>query len=362
MGAGACASDSVGPPVGARIRLSSNESPFGPSPAAVEAAQLALTDAHRYPDDQSIALRQAIAAHEGLAVEQLAVGTGSAALLMDLVPHLCGDGSDVLAFAHSFIVYRLAAANARATYIEVADSGPATAETDGYARRVDDLLAAITDDTRVVLIDNPGNPTGTHLTGEQLQTLVVGIPDHVTIAIDEAYHHFAVGQGGYATVADLGIDHPRLLTLRTFSKAYALAGLRVGYVAGPADIIGPLDARRPRFNVTAASQAAAIASLADVDHLKTTIEGTLDNRARMVAGLRDLDIPFTEGLGNFLTIECGTDAAPIVAAYDAAGVGVRGLVPYGMTEQFRATVGTAQETDEFLAASARVFADVARRG
>jgi histidinol-phosphate aminotransferase len=363
MGASVSASDSVGPPVGARIRLSSNESPFGPSPAAVDAAQRALVEAHRYPDDQSVALRQAIAAHEGVAFDQVAVGTGSAALLMDAVPHLCSAGDEVLAFAHSFIVYRLATANAGATYVEVADSGPATAaaDSDGYGRDVDALLAAITDSTRVILIDNPGNPTGTHLSGEQLRALVAGVPEDITIGIDEAYHHFATGQRGYATVAELGLSHPRVLTMRTFSKAYALAGLRVGYVIGPADIIAPMDARRPRFNVTTSAQAAAIASLDDTDHLKTTVEGTRVSREQMAAGLRELGVPFTDGLGNFLTVECGTDAAPIVDAYGTHGVGVRGLVPYGMNEQFRATVGTTEETEEFLKASATVLADVPSR-
>lgn len=361
MGTGISASDSVGPPVGARVRLSSNESPFGPSPAAVDAAQRALVEAHRYPDDQSIALRQAITSHEDVAFDQVAVGTGSAALLMDAVPHFCSAGDEVLAFAHSFIVYRLAAANAGATYVEVEDSGPARGDADGYGRDVDALLAAITDATRIILIDNPGNPTGTHLTGEQLRALVDGVPDHITIGIDEAYHHFATGQRDYATVAELGLSHPRLLTMRTFSKAYALAGLRVGYVAGPAELIAPLDARRPRFNVTGSAQAAAIASLDDTEHLTATIEGTLASRERMAAGLRELDVPFTDGLGNFLTVECGTDAGPIVEAYGSHGVGVRGLVPYGMTEQFRATVGTAEETEAFLTASATVLADVPSR-
>lgn len=361
MGAAVAASDSVGPPVGARVRLSSNESPFGPSPAAVDAARRALVDAHRYPDDQSLLLRQAIADHEGLALGQVAVGTGSAALLMDLVPHLCPSGGEVLAFAHSFIVYRLAAANAHATYVEVRDGGAATAGADGYTRDVDDLLAAITPETRVVLIDNPGNPTGTSFAGDDLRRLVAGIPEHVTIGIDEAYHHFAVGQRDYATVADLGLDHPRLLTLRTFSKAYALAGLRVGYVTGPADLIGPLDGHRPRFNVTAPSQAAAIASLQDVEHLRATVEGTLASRSRLAEGLRALAVPFTDGLGNFLTVECGVPAGEIVDAYAALGVGVRGLASYGMPEQFRVTVGTPQETDDFLSASAEVLGSVLSR-
>lgn len=355
------ASQTVGPPVGARVRLSSNESSFGPSPQAITAMQATLTEAHRYPDDQSVALRQALAQHEDVAFEQVAVANGSAALLMDLVPFLCGPGDEVLAFAHSFIVYRLGAKNAGAEYVEVADGGPATGERDGYARDVDALLAAVTDRTRLIVIDNPGNPTGAHLTAAELTRLIAAVPGHVTIAVDEAYHHFATGQRGYATVAELDHDHPRVLTLRTFSKAFALAGMRIGYVTGPAEIVAPLDAYRPRFNVTVTSQAAAVASLDDTDHLRHTVEGTLAGRARMAAGLRELGVPFTDGLGNFLTVECGTAAAPIVAAYGAQGIGVRTLPPYGMDEQFRVSIGTPDETEEFLAVSAKVLAEVPSR-
>jgi histidinol-phosphate aminotransferase len=355
------ASQSVGPPVGARVRLSSNESPFGPSPAAISAMQAALEEANRYPDDQSEQLRAALAEHEGVGFDQVAVGNGSAAILMDLVPHLCDPDDEVLTFAHSFIVYRLGAKNAGASYVEVEDGGPAHGGQDGYARDVEALLARITQRTRLILIDNPGNPTGAHLTSDELTALIAGVPEHVTIAIDEAYHHFATGQRGYRTVAELDVEHPRLLSLKTFSKAFALAGLRIGYVTGPADLIGPLDAWRPRFNVTSVSQAAAVASLGDTDHLERTIDGTLAGRERMAEGLRELGVPFTDGLGNFLTVECGTAAAPIVEAYGQAGVGVRTLPPYGMDEQFRATVGTPEETEEFLRVSADVLADLPSR-
>jgi histidinol-phosphate aminotransferase len=356
------ASQTVGPPVGARIRLSSNESPFGPSPAAIEAMQVALAEGSRYPDDQSTELRGALAQHESCAFDEVAVANGSAALLMDLVPHLCGVGDEVLAFAHSFIVYRLGAKNAGATYVEVEDGGPPRGSNSGYERDVETMLAKVTDRTKLILIDNPGNPTGVHLTGEELTTLIANVPEHVTVAVDEAYHHFATGQLGYATVRELDLDHPRVLSLRTFSKAHALAGLRIGYVVGPADIVGPLDAYRPRFNVTSVSQAAAVASLADTAHLQATIDGTLEGRDRMAAGLRELGVPFTDSLGNFLTIECGTAAAPIVEAYGQRGIGVRTLPPYAMDEQFRVSIGTPEETEEFLQVSSDVLADLPSRG
>jgi histidinol-phosphate aminotransferase len=364
MSGDVASSSAVGPPPGMAVRLSSNESPFGPSPRAVAAANEAVAEGHLYPDDQSVDLRQAIADHDGRAFEEVAVGTGSAALLMDVIGHECRDATDasVLTFERAFVVYRLGARNAGASYVEVETGGPATTDADGYGRDVEALLAAVDDTTRVVLIDNPGNPTGAHLTGDELETLVTGVPEHVTIVLDEAYHHFASGHHGYETVAERGLTHPRLLVLRTFSKAYALAGLRVGYVAGPAELVGALDGWRVRFNASSPGQRAAIASLADTEHLRRTVDGTVEGRRRMADGLRELGIPFTDGLGNFLTLELGTAAAPVVEAYAGQGVGVRPLAPYGMGEQLRVTVGTPEEVDAFLAASRDVLSEVPSRG
>lgn len=355
----------AGPPPGMAVRLSSNESPFGPSPSAVAAIERAAAEAHRYPDDQSRALREGLARHEDVEVGRVAVGTGSAGLLMDAVAHACHGHPDgpgnVVSFDRAFVVYRLAARNAGAEYREAPTGGAAGPGRDGYARDVGALLDLVDDRTRVVLVDNPGNPTGAHLTGEQLRELVAGVGEQVTIVVDEAYHDFAAGQRGYATVAELGLAHPRLLVTRTFSKAHALAGLRVGYVLGPEPLVTELDAWRVRFNVTATAQAAALASLDDGDHVAGCVQATLEGRARMAAHLRGLGVPFTDGLGNFLTIELGEAAEPTVEAFARRGVGVRPLAPYGMDEQIRVSVGTPVEVDAFLTAADEVLAEVASR-
>lgn len=349
----------VGPPPGMAVRLSSNESPFGPSPRTIEAIRDLAPEAHLYPDDQSKALRRALADHEGVAFEELSVGTGSAALLMDLVGHECRDGGSVLAYERAFIVYRLGARNAGAPYVEAPTGGPATLQGDGYARDPQALIDAIDDDTRVVLIDNPGNPTGAHLTGEELAAVISAVPEHVTVAVDEAYTHFAEGQRGYVRARELDVDHPRLVTLSTFSKAYGLAGLRVGYIVGPSTMVTELDAWRVRFNVNSAAQRAALAALEDTEHLQRTVDGTIEGRARMADGLREIGVPFTDGLGNFLTIELGEAAAPVVEAFGEHGVGVRPLAPYGMLEQIRVTVGRPDEVEAFLAAAKDVLFGVA---
>ena len=349
------ASAAVGPPPGMKVRLSSNESAWGPSPRAVEAATRAIEDAHLYPDDQAVELRQAIAAHEGVDLPEVAVGTGSAAVLMDVIGQGCAEGGEVLAFERSFVVYRLGARNAGVPYVEAPTGGPATPGVPGYARDPQALLDHVTDRTRVVCIDNPGNPTGTHLSGPELQALVEAVPDGITVVVDEAYHHFAAGQGGYVTAAELGLHHPRLLVMRTFSKAYGLAGLRVGYVVGPAELVGAVDQWRSRFNVASPSQAAARAALDDHAHLERTITGTLDGRARMQQWLTDHGVAFTPSLANFVTIELGRPAAEVVEAFAAHEVGVRPLAPYGMDRQVRVSVGTPDEVDAFLAAAEDVL-------
>lgn len=370
-GTAAAAAEAAGPPPRLPVRLSSNESPFGPSPAAVAALREAADGVHRYPDDQSSQLRSVIAGEVGLPgaggepggggvpPERVAVGTGSAGLLMDLVAHECrppggGPPGAVLTYERAFIVYRLAAGAVGAPYVE-APLGQ------GYRRDPEALLDRLDGDTRLLVIDNPANPTGRHLTGEELAALVEGVPEHVTVAVDEAYVHFALGQDGYASATELDLDHPRLLVLRSLSKAHALAGLRIGYLVGPPDLVASLDARRVRFNVNAAAQAAAVAALRDREHLRLTVEATLSGRARMAAGLRDLGVPVVEGLGNFLLVELGEPAGPVVEAYADRGVAVRPLAPYGLDSQIRVSVGTSGEIDAFLEASGEVLAGVAAR-
>jgi histidinol-phosphate aminotransferase len=348
----------VGPPPGMKVRLSSNESPFGPSPDVIDVLQQGADAAHLYPDDQSTGLREAVAAHEGVDPGRVAAGNGSAGILMDLLAletrgrH--DDPGEMLTYERAFIVYKLGAQVARAGLVE-APLGPS------YSRDPEALLERVTDATRIVCLDNPANPTGDHIGTEALRRIVTGLPEHVTVVVDEAYHHYASGQRDYATVAELGVDHPRLVVVRTFSKAYALAGLRIGYMVGPEELVSEVDTSRVRFNVNRAGQAAAVAALGDAAHLSRTVEATIEGRRRMVEGLTDIGAPCVDGLGNFLLIELGEPSARIVQRYADHGVGVRPLAPYRLDEQIRVTVGTPEEVDVFLEVSRDVLADVASR-
>lgn len=345
--------------LGITVRLSSNESPFGPSPAAMRAAREALEDAHFYPDDTSGSLREALGSADGVPVDRVAVAAGSTPLLLDLIALATLDGGELVTFDKSFVAYTVGAVNARVRHVQAPVGGPATLDTAGYVRDPEALLDLVTPKTRVVIIDHPGNPSGAHLTGEELRALVERLPENLMVVIDEAYHHFGHGQAGYATAAELGLEHPGLVITRTFSKAHALAGLRAGYLVGPSGFVTGLEARRPRFNISTISQAAAIASLADTENVQRVVEGTIDGRHRLASGLRQLGIACTESLGNFVTVELGTPATPIVDAYRRVGIGVRPLEPYGMTEQIRVTVGKPSQIDIFLEASTTILAPVA---
>jgi len=318
----------------------------------VTAATKALTEVHRYSDDQARALRERLAAQAGVDTAQVAVANGSAAALMEAITYACvgHDDAEVLAFARSFVVYRLAAQNVGARYVEVSAT-PSELPGQPEKRDVTALLNAITKNTRVIAIDNPGNPTGSHLRASELTRLINSVPPHIMLIVDEAYHHFADGLGGYQTVASLSASHPRLVTAHTFSKAYALAGMRIGVLYGSEQVISDIDARRPRFNVTAPAQAAALASLDDTEHLNFTVKASIVGRQRLAAGLAAMDVSYHEGLGNFVTVDFGTAADPVIAAYASHGVGIRTLVPYGMPHAARVSVGTDEEVDAFLAAT-----------
>jgi histidinol-phosphate aminotransferase len=345
-----------------RVRLSSNESMFGVSPAAIAAAQQAAGELHLYPDDQAVALRQALAEDEGTDMASVSIGIGSSGILMDLVASQCSDGQgSVLSYDRAFIVYRLASRNAGVRYVEAPTAGPATRDASGYARDPQALLDAIDDSTRVVIVDNPGNPTGAHLDADGLRAVVEGVPEHVVLLIDEAYWQYGAGHAGYARVRELDVTHPKLIVTSTFSKAHALAGLRIGYVTGATDVVQRIDGWRPRFNANSIGQAAALASLADTDHMAATVRQTVEQRRRTAEGLRALGIPFTDGLGNFLTFELGTEAGPVVEAFASRGVGIRPLAPYGMSQQIRVSIGLPTDTDDFLTAAADVLADVPAR-
>lgn len=319
------------------VKLSSNEDPYGPLPAAVEAASAAVaTEGGLYADHGAGALRAALAASLGVGAECVGVGCGSVGLLQQLLLAFAEPGDDVVYPWPSFIAYPQFAELVGARRVEV--------PLRTWAADVDALLGAVTPATRLVLLANPNNPTSTAVDTAALVRLADGLPERCLLVVDEAYREYVTDPDVGDAVA-LFHGRPNVAVLRTFSKAHALAGLRVGYVIGPPEVVRAVDATLTPFAVNVAGQAAAMASLARADEIA--------ERARRVASMRDdlvrelharglYDVPASQG--NFVWLP-SDDPGALASALEGEGVVTR---PLG--SGVRVTVGTPSDNERFLAA------------
>lgn len=312
------------------IKLSSNECAEEPLPSVQEAMSRALATMNRYPDMGAVELRAALARHLGVDETQVAVGTGSSALCQQLVTAAAGPGDEVVFPWRSFEAYPIFAQIAGATPVAV----PLTAD-----HRVDlpALAAAVTQDTKLVFVCNPNNPTGTTVTDAEFAAFMASVPEDVLVALDEAY--FEYNRAADTPVAtDVITRYPNVVGLRTFSKAYGLAGARVGYAFGPRAIIEALNKVAVPFSVSSVAQVAALASLDAQDELHARVDATVAERSRVVEKLG-----LSESQANFVWLPReGQDLADRLAA---EGVLVR-VFPEGI----RVTVTNAEETDALLEA------------
>ena len=338
---------------GALVELGSNENSHGPSPAA-RAAFLASVDAlHRYPDPLGGDLKRALAAHHGVDVAQIALGNGSHELLMMLAQVFAGPGLEVVASRYGFAVYALAAQAAGAT-LRLAEALP-----DGQVMaRGHDLQAirgAVGEHTRLVYLANPNNPTGTWFATAELTAFLAGLPAHVIVVVDEAYLEYATDPA-LVSATTLLREHPRLVVTRTFSKGYALAGLRVGYLLANPGLVAVLERVRESFNVNGPGLAACEAALADPDYLAQVRRKNAAEREALHDALnaRGLGVPPSQT--NFLLVDFGRDAAPIEAGLVARGVVPRPMGGYGLSTCLRITVGHRDENRRFLQALDEVLA------
>lgn len=326
------------------IKLASNENPLGPSPLAVAAATKALAQSELYPDGGCFALRQKLAAKHGLLPDQFAVGNGSNELL-ELLGHVfLRPGDEVVMGAPAFIVYKLVALlfGARAVEVPLVD----------HRHDLAALARAITPRTKLVFLPSPNNPTGTANTEAEIFAFVRGLPEHVVFVFDEAYAEFLENP---PDLRPLITEGRKVIGLRTFSKIYGLASLRVGYGYASTELAALLNRVRQPFNVNAIGQAAAIAALDDAEFVKRT-------RASNTAGLRQLEAAFTArrlecvpSVANFLLVKVGDGVRGFVEL-QKRGVIVRPMKPYGMPEWLRVTVGTEAQNLRLLAALDEVIA------
>lgn len=328
------------------IRLASNESALGPSPRAVEAYRAAAGEIFRYPDGASIGLRQALARRYGLDAQRIVCGTGSDELIGLLARCYAGPGDEVLYSRHGFLMYPIAAKAASATPVAVPEKD-LTADVDGF-------LARVTPKTRVVFLANPNNPTGTFLSREDVARLHRGLPASTLLVIDSAYAEF-VTRNDYEPGIELVEAAQNVVMLRTFSKIYALAGLRIGWGYFSAPVADVLNRVRGVFNINLPAQAAAIAALEDVSALDRAREHNDIWRPWLERELAALGLAVKPSVANFVLVRF--PAAPknsesAFAFLKARGILTRQMVAYGLPEHLRITIGTEEEMRAVVAALA----------
>jgi histidinol-phosphate aminotransferase len=320
------------------IKLASNENPFGPSPKAVEAICRAASAVHRYPDGDSRRLKEALAALHGVSPAHILPGNGSNEVLELVIRTFAGPNDEVIYSRRGFIVYALAAQAAGARGVSVP-------EADGLAHDLEAMVRALTPQTKVVCIANPNNPTGTWIDSTTLQAFLDRLPRQVVVILDEAYYEYVmVEQGEYTPVR-----HPGLVLCRTFSKAYGLAGCRIGYAVADPGIVALVNRFREPFNISLLAQEAALAALTDRDWVLEMVALCNTERLVLEAELAELGLLGAPCRGNFVLLR-HTAAASILQRLEDQGIIPRPLGPYGMPDFLRITVGTAVENEALLAA------------
>jgi len=326
------------------VKLASNENPHGPSPRAIAAAHDAVAAIHRYPDGGGFELTRALA--ERLAVEPAAIvlGNGSNELLDLVVRTFYRPGDTALTSANSFVVYPLAMGVVGSECRQVAT------RDDGYD--LDALLAAVDETTRFVFLANPNNPTGTAITNTDLTAFLDRLPDHCLCCLDEAYFEYRDPGADPVDGVALFREGRRLAVFRTFSKAYGLAGLRIGYLVIAPALAADIHRVREPFNTNHVAQRAALAALGDTDHLARVVTANAVGRAELTAGLRTLGLSPAPSQANFVYVDLGRPAGSVYQAMLRGGVIVR---PVGPT-QVRITVGTPDENRRCLTALAAALA------
>jgi len=335
------------------VKLASNENPLGPSPRVLEALRSGFDELARYPDGNGFELKTALAQRYGVDPAAITLGNGSNDVLELVARAFLLPGSSAVFSAHAFAVYPLVtqAIGARANVAAAHDG------SDGprYSHDLDAMLRAIDADTRVIFIANPNNPTGTWLDRAVLRAFVEAVPGHIIVVIDEAYFEY-VSEPDYPDTTMWLADFPNLLVTRTFSKAYGLASLRVGYGISQGGLADVLNRVRQPFNVNSFAQLGAVAALGDEVHLHESVRTNQDGMRQLVDGVQALNLPYIPSVGNFLCVDVGRDPGDVYEALLHEGVIVRPVDNYAMPGHLRISIGLQEENQRFLQALDKVLA------
>ncbi len=330
------------------LKLASNENPLGPSPLALQAIAKVLQGLHRYPDGGCHRLREALGHHLGVTPEHLCVGNGSNELLELVTRAFVGPEDEAVMGHPAFVVYRSVCQAVGCQIREV--------PLKEFTHDLRGMVHAVTARTKLVFLGNPNNPTGTCVTPTDLEKFLQELPEHVILVVDEAYREYLPQH----LQPDL-LRHIRegryLLALRTFSKAYGLAGLRIGYGIAPREIIEVLNRVRQPFNVNALAQRGALAALEDSAHLEATLRITETGRQNLQSRLEELKLSYVPTVANFILVDVRVDGAAVASALLQKGVIVRSMEGYGLPTYIRVTIGTPQENGRAIEAMATVLTE-----
>ncbi len=328
------------------VKLASNENPYGPSQKAIEAVSGAALALHRYPDPRGHDLRHALATHHRVPAEELCLGNGSNELI-DLIGRVVASRGEHAVFGHpSFPCYRIGSVAQELDFTAVP-------LRDHLHWNVDDLLDAVTPKTKLLFVSNPNNPSGSYIPGTELDRLLRALPESVLAVIDEAYVEYADAED-FTSAIGLRDTRERLAILRTFSKAYGLAALRVGYVVGTPELVETINRLRAPFNVGTPGQVAAIAALADDAHLQASVAATIRDRCKLTEALVGEGFRVAPSQANFVLVDVQRPGRAVYEALLHEGVIVRAMPP-PLHSWIRVTIGTPDENERFLLSLGRVL-------
>ena len=329
------------------IKLASNENALGPSPRAMEAMRLNAAAMHAYPDGGTYALRRAIAAKLDVGMDEVLPANGSNEII-ELLSHVfLGPGTSIVMAQYAFVVYRLVAACFGAEVVDV--------PMQDFTHDLGAMCDAVREDTRIVFIANPNNPTGTRVTSDEIEAFMDRVPENVIVCFDEAYIEILPPAEQPRTL-DYVREGRNVIVMRTFSKTYGLAGLRIGHGIAPGECIALLNRVRQPFNVNAMAQAAAIAALEDDEHVERTRAMVAGGIATLQAAFESRKIEYVPACVNFILLRVGA-ARRVCDALTRKGVIVRPMDGYTLPEYIRVTVGTADENARFIAALDEVLSE-----
>lgn len=331
------------------VKLASNENPLGVSPRALEAAQRAATEVNRYPDGATWELKDKLAHRLGVRREMIVLGNGSNEILELMAQLFLTKGGESLYAWPSFVVYRLATLAHGGRGAEVPLDRDLRHDLNAMAK-------AITEKTKIIFVANPNNPTGTYVTREEVERFMACVPEHVPFVLDEAYYEFARHAPDYPNGLEYLRQGKPVTVVRTFSKAYGLAGLRVGYAVMPETLAELLNRVRQPFNVNSVAQAAAVAAMDDEDFVNRSLEHNRMEMQRISDAVTKLGCAVTPSFTNFVLIDlAGHDGQDVYNRLLEKGVIVRPMAPYGLPGTIRVTPGLTEENDLFLEALEEVL-------